>query len=947
MRFQFIPSQSKLTSRLLFLNVLICLAFATILLLVLVSFFRLGNGMQSLVDNDLNIVMNSSAISRKLSHLFAALDNVAAGQYTGKAELLAESENLTNRLRELSEIEALADSKKALQQLENSFALSIEGALALQSSLQRQKTLLQQASDSLQLLEQTFAASGPGNENLALLAAETQKHLTKIMLQETGLWSTAFDAEAPFELPPGHAGLQSVARQLEQIKTGGSERDAQIKKCREIFHSLLQLQPELAEQYALRKNRRKAVATSISWVYSTLEIRDKHLASSIIQHNKDTAKTAFKTIGAALVLAILVILSVSRFSVFLVKSGIKHPMDTLRQGFTALGKGEFDSVALPEGSEEWRLIGLHFQRLIRRLKDQSWLRTTKERLDDGLRGDWDSDEAAQRLVNILTNCLDGQLGALYLLNEENMLCLSSGYAMEGRPTPYENYALGEGAVGQAGLDLETRVLKSRGAELPPLQHLNSQTPLNEYLIAPITFADRLIGVLVVGKDDNYSPLQLQFVRLTLDTIGVSLHAAISRSRIRELLEKTRHQATDLQIRQNQLSQTNIELEQQAEALRDKEESLQMQKTALRVANKELAQQTDALKQSEATLKQQQEELQQANKDLTQLTNQLEDQVAERTKKLEDEALKLESANRRLRDLDKMKTMFVSSVSHELRTPLTSILGFAKLINRDLAKSFWPYADGNKNLERLRTRIEDNLDIIIHEGDRLSRLINDVLDLNKIESGRMQWRDIELEPSELIKQAVRALSADFKTKTDVDLLTDIPDSLPRIRIDPDRLSQVLINFLSNAAKFTDKGSVTVRAFPTSNGALRVQVQDTGMGIPKGDLNKIFEKFHQVAYENILHEKPKGTGLGLTICKEIIEHYNGRIWAESTPEKGSLFIVELPVVPNKFAAAVSPICRAKKIKSSTDTPFALKNTSVSTKKDNNNTNVPVSAVGGKKD
>ena len=101
-------------------------------------------------------------------------------------------------------------------------------------------------------------------------------------------------------------------------------------------------------------------------------------------------------------------------------------------------------------------------------------------------------------------------------------------------------------------------------------------------------------------------------------------------------------------------------------------------------------------------------------------------------------------------------------------------------------------------------------------------------------------------------------------------------------------------------------------------LHIQVQDTGMGIPQDDLDKIFEKFHQVAYEDILHEKPRGTGLGLTICKEIIEHYDGRIWADSTPDKGSTFSIALPIVPNKSAASVSSICSAKSIKSASDVP-----------------------------
>ena len=811
MRFNFIPSQSKISSRLLFLNILICLAFATILILVLVSFFRLGNGLQTLVDEDLDVVMNSSQTGRQLSSLFSAMDGIITGKFVDEQTFLTRSNQLENQLARLSESRALTDSRKALNHLNINFIQFVQGAVDLQKSVQRQKTLLAQTSAALQSLEQRLGVSDGSRVSLTPLTTQARQFLTEIMLRETGDIPDSLQDNSLATEPPGHAGLRSLWQEFNKAAVSHAQLGSSIRQCSTLFHSLIRLRTELVEQKNALENLRQAIAASISWVYSSLEARDQHLATTVIQRNKDAALSAYKTIGAALVLAVLVSICVSRFSLFLVRSGIKQPMEALRRGFAALGKEQYDTVALPEGSEEWRLIGLHFRRLVRRLKDQNWLRTTKERLDDGLRGDWDGDEAAQRLVNILTSCLDGQLSAIYLLNEENMLCLSSGYAMEGRPNPYENFSLGEGAVGQAGMDRELRVLKSHGVDLPALSHLDGHSRLKEYLLAPISFAGRLLGVLVVGTCDSYSPLQVQFVRQNLETIGISLHAAISRTRIHELLETTREQATDLRVRQSLLSQTNIELEQQAEALREKEESLQKQKTALRDANKELAQQTEALKQSETRLRQQQEELQQANRELTALTNRLEDQVAERTRKLEDEAVKLETANRRLRDLDKMKTMFVSSVSHELRTPLTSILGFAKLIHRDLAKSFWPVADGHKNLERLRARIDDNLDIIIHEGDRLSRLINDVLDLNKIESGRMQWRDIELEPSELIKQAVRALSADFREKQDVELCIEIPDSLPVIRIDPDRLSQVIINFLSNAAKFTDKGSVTVRAF----------------------------------------------------------------------------------------------------------------------------------------
>lgn len=280
----------------------------------------------------------------------------------------------------------------------------------------------------------------------------------------------------------------------------------------------------------------------------------------------------------------------------------------------------------------------------------------------------------------------------------------------------------------------------------------------------------------------------------------------------------------------------------------------------------------------------------AEQDLADLNRHLEQLVRERTEDLVNKARELEEANQRLRELDEMKSAFLSSVSHELRTPLTSILGFAKLLNKEFAKYFLPLGEDDKRLVRKGTRIQENLAIISHEGERLTRLINDVLDLNKIESGRMGWRDEILDMNEVVEVAASAVSGMF-TQTDVNLVTEIESDLPAIYADRDRLQQVLINLLNNASKFTAEGSVTLRAFPRF-GQLRVEVVDTGTGIHPEDQAQIFEKFHQTRTDDTMVNKPKGTGLGLTICREIIEHYGGRIWVESEVGEGSTFIFTLP-------------------------------------------------------
>ena len=244
-----------------------------------------------------------------------------------------------------------------------------------------------------------------------------------------------------------------------------------------------------------------------------------------------------------------------------------------------------------------------------------------------------------------------------------------------------------------------------------------------------------------------------------------------------------------------------------------------------------------------------------------------------------------------RVVDQMKTDFISTVSHELRTPLTSVLGFAKLIKKRFDDVVVPAVPQNDNkLNRAVRQINDNLDIIVSEGQRLTSLINDVLDIAKMEAGKVDWRMEPLPIEEVVNRAIAATDALFQTKQ-IPVITDIDPDLPTIEADRDRLIQVVINLLSNAVKFTDQGSVTCQV-RQEQGAIVLRVIDTGMGIAPEDQPKVFEKFKQVG--DTLTDKPQGTGLGLPICKQIVEHHNGRIWVESNPSGGSTFAFSLPVL-----------------------------------------------------
>jgi len=250
----------------------------------------------------------------------------------------------------------------------------------------------------------------------------------------------------------------------------------------------------------------------------------------------------------------------------------------------------------------------------------------------------------------------------------------------------------------------------------------------------------------------------------------------------------------------------------------------------------------------------------------------------------------EEARKIAESANEAKSAFLSTVSHELRTPLTSVIGFAKIIRKRLSDKIFPLVNGgDKKVERVKDQISQNLDVVISEGERLTTLINDVLDLAKIEAGKMEWHIENVDMSSVIDQALASTAAVFDSKK-LKLKKKLTKDIPTLKGDRDKLIQVLINLLSNAAKFTDQGEVVCSA-AVKNDEFIISVKDTGMGISEQDLEKVFDKFKQVG--DTLTDKPKGTGLGLPISREIIEYHGGRIWVESQLGKGSTFSFSLPI------------------------------------------------------
>lgn len=243
-----------------------------------------------------------------------------------------------------------------------------------------------------------------------------------------------------------------------------------------------------------------------------------------------------------------------------------------------------------------------------------------------------------------------------------------------------------------------------------------------------------------------------------------------------------------------------------------------------------------------------------------------------------------------RELDLMKTEFLTTVSHELRTPLTSILGFAKVIRKKLVNTIFPNTpDNDPKTVKVKTQVTENIGVMVAEGERLTQLINDVLDISKMESGRTDWRRQRLAIRDILEHSVDSTRSLYQDKP-LKVLVETMDPMPEIEGDRDRLVQVMVNLISNAVKFTEQGAITCRARALDNSIL-VSVSDTGMGIPFRDKELIFERFKQAG--NTLTDKPMGTGLGLPICKQIVEHHGGTIWVESAPGAGSTFFFTLPL------------------------------------------------------
>lgn len=490
--------------------------------------------------------------------------------------------------------------------------------------------------------------------------------------------------------------------------------------------------------------------------------------------------------------------------------------------------------------------------------DQNWLKTGLANLSEKLRGDQNVTELAQNIINFVSEYLGSKIGAIYLLESKDTLHLTGSYAYLKRKGFSNNFKVGEGLVGQSALERKTILISNVPDDYIKINSgLGESVPLN-IIVVPLAYDEEIAGVIELGSFNEYNDLQTHFLEQASESIAIAFHSAIARRTVNELLEETQNQAAELQAQQEEL----------------------------RVTNEELEEQTNSLKQSEETLRKQQEELQKSNEELESHTEVLK----ERQQELENARSEIEQKAKQLEESSKYKSEFLANMSHELRTPLNSI----QILSRLLAE--------NKNGKLDEKQI--NYAKTIHaSGADLLNLINEILDLSKIEAGRMV---INLENMQIATLA-KYLKNNFEHQTSEKKLyfkVETDKNLPaNVITDRQRLEQILKNLISNALKFTSEGGITVKMCLTDkktkinrsglnvDESMTISVLDTGIGIKPENLNKIFEAFQQE--DGTTSRKFGGTGLGLSISMQLARLLGGEIQVESEVGKGSIFSFYLPL------------------------------------------------------
>jgi len=539
---------------------------------------------------------------------------------------------------------------------------------------------------------------------------------------------------------------------------------------------------------------------------------------------------------------------------------------------TAVTRGDLTRSITAEALGELAALKDNINEMIRNLRDttlknaeQDWLKTNLAKFTRMLQGERDLATVSNMILSEIAPLVNAQQGVFYTVEnngDEPVLELVASYAFTERKHLANRFRLREGLVGQVAYEKKRILLTNAPSDYIKIGSALGEAPPLNIIVLPVLFEQEVKAVIELASFNRFSETHQSFLDQLTESIGIVLNTIAANMRTEGLLKQSQLLTTELQSQQEELKNTNDRLEQQAATLRQSEELLRQQQEALQKTNEEL-------EEKARLLELQKREVEAKNQEVSVAKTALEEKA---------EQLSLTS---------RYKSQFLANMSHELRTPLNSLLILSKLLTEN--------TEGN-----LTEKQREFAKTIHAAGSDLLSLINDILDLSKIESGTVSlevssvsFKDLVENMDRTFRQVAEERKLDFHVQVD-------PKLPPAIRTDSKRLQQVLRNLLSNAFKFTERGGVTLQIGSAEGTPLRagsqwvaISVTDTGIGIPEDKQRIIFEAFQQA--DGTTSRKYGGTGLGLSISREIARLLGGEIVVSSTPGAGSTFTLFIPVEP----------------------------------------------------
>jgi signal transduction histidine kinase/DNA-binding response OmpR family regulator/CHASE3 domain sensor protein len=496
------------------------------------------------------------------------------------------------------------------------------------------------------------------------------------------------------------------------------------------------------------------------------------------------------------------------------------------------------------------------------LSDKEWLQTGLTNLNNVMIGDKEIETLSAEVIATISSYTESNAGALYILDGD-VLRRSGGYAFTPEKSR-ERIRINEGIVGQSVASGKPVELKNIPHENISISYATGEVKPRHVIAVPIMDGYAVKGAIELATINEFTKKQVEFLSAAAPNIGIAISTAQNRRRMQELLEETQAQSEELRTQHTELENLNSELEVQTEKLQTSEEELKVQQEELKQANTELEERSRLLEEKNHMITERNIEIQTKADELTRTT--------------------------------RYKSEFLANMSHELRTPLNSILLLSRLMSDN--------QDSNLTPDQL-----EYAKVIQSSGQGLLSLIDEILDLSKIESGKMNLEFQDMSMNEIVTN-MKLMFGPLATEKKIEFRTVVTEGAPeRIETDKLRLEQVIRNLISNAVKFTSNGYVQLCVEAGDKGTVRFIVKDTGIGIAKDKQAIVFEAFQQA--DGSTRRKYGGTGLGLSISRELVRLLGGEISLTSEPDKGSEFILTLPIRKESKVVATTTVTETRRL------------------------------------